>query len=72
MMIRVVYQDGRYDMVKRWTLEKLIEQNRIQGFRRENGWVRIGKDKLRSSRPTDHQGEERRVPVDYPRSSILQ
>jgi hypothetical protein len=72
MMIRVVYRDGRYDMVKRWTLEKLIEQDSIQGFCRADGWVRIGRDRLRSSRPTGHHGEERRVPVEYPRSSSLQ
>ncbi|WP_432822324.1 GSU3473 family protein [Trichloromonas sp.] len=68
-MIRVLYHDGRYDMVKRWTLEMLIEQNRIQGFRRANGWVRIGKDKLRAPMSSKSREDERRVPVDYPSTS---
>jgi len=72
MMIRVLYHDGRYDLVKRWTLEMLIAQSKIQAFHRANGWVRIGKDNLRSSRSTTYQGDERRVPVDYPRASTLQ
>jgi len=72
MMIRVVYHDGRYDMVKRWTLERLIREGSIQGFRRKNGWVRIGHDRTRSSQADTHRGEERRTPVDYPRPSRLQ
>ena len=71
MMVRVIYHDGRYDMVKRWTLEMLIEQNKIQGFRRANGWVRIGSGKLRSSRSANYRDDERRVPVAYPRGSKL-
>lgn len=66
MMIRIVYRDGRYDMVKRWTLERLIDEEKIQGFRRKSGWVRVGKDQLRSSQDSEHLGEERRAPVDLP------
>lgn len=66
MMIRVMYHDGRYDMVKRWALDMLIDQKKIQGFLRSSGWVRIGIDQIRSSRKLDYQGPERRVPIEYP------
>lgn len=67
MMIRVVYHDGRYDMVKRWAFETLLAQRKIQGFRRASGWVRIDRDPLRGSRQTlDYQGEDRRVPIEHP------
>ncbi len=67
MMIRVVYHDGRYDMVKRWAFETLLAQRKIQGFRRADGWVRIDRDPLRGSRQGgDYQGEDRRVPVEHP------
>lgn len=67
MMIRVVYHDGRYDMVKRWAFETLLAQRQIQGFRRSSGWVRIDRDPLRGSRGThDFQGEDRRVPIEHP------
>ncbi len=69
MMIRVVYHDGRYDMVKRWAFETLLAQRKIQGFRRADGGVRIDRDPLRGfSRGHDYQGEERRVPVEFPAS----
>lgn len=72
MMIRVVYHDGRYDMVKRWAFETLLAQRKIQGFRRSSGWVRIDRDPLRGSRRTlDYQGEDRRVPVEYPAAMDL-
>ena len=67
MMIRVVYHDGRYDMVKRWAFETLLAQRKIQGFRRSSGWVRIDRDPLRGSRQNlDYQGEDRRVPINHP------
>ncbi len=71
MMVRILYHDGRYDMVKRWTLEKLIEQNKIQGFRRANGWVRIGRDEVRGPGVANYLEEERRTPVNYPHPSKL-
>ena len=71
MMIRILYHDGRYDMVKRWTLEMLIAQDRIQGFRRSNGWVRVGSDKLRTPHSANYPDDDRRVPVAYPHASKL-
>lgn len=67
MMIRVVYHDGRYDMVKRWAFETLLAQRKIQGFLRSSGWVRIDRDPLRGSRqPLDYHGEDRRVSIEHP------
>lgn len=72
MMIRVMYHDGRYDMVKRWALDMLIDQKKIQGFLRSSGWVRIGIDPVRSPRNANYQGHDRRIPVEYPQTSNFQ
>ncbi|MGA1869403.1 MAG: GSU3473 family protein [bacterium] len=47
MLIRVLYYDNTYDMVKPWLLKKLIEHNYIQAFYRRTGWVYIGRDSIR-------------------------
>lgn len=59
MMIPVIYQNGRHDMVKDFLLTKLIDQEEISQFKRSEGWVDIKKGKLR--RTTGHYfGPERR------------
>lgn len=47
MLIRVKYPDGRYDMVKDFRLDYLIENKTIQSFERSNGWVVLGVDPVR-------------------------
>lgn len=47
MMIQVVYQDGRHDMVKPVLLDRLIEGQEIAQFRRTEGWVAVGVDPVR-------------------------
>ncbi len=47
MMIPVVYQDGRHDMVKAPLLDQLIEEKKIVRFRRADGWVDIATDPIR-------------------------
>lgn len=59
MLIRVLYYDNKYDMVKPWLLEKLIESNYIQAFYRKTGWTYIGRDKIRG-RGGHYNGPERR------------
>jgi hypothetical protein len=50
MLIRVKYSDNRYDYVKEDTLNRLIEANNIERFRRSSGWVTIGVDSLRKAK----------------------
>jgi hypothetical protein len=47
MLIRVVYKDGTYDMVKEIILDKLVQSNRILKFYRSGNWAVIGNDPIR-------------------------
>lgn len=60
MLIRVVYRNGRHDMVKPHLLDKLLAQQALRSFRRASGWAVIGIDPLRGSRPEKYVGSERR------------
>lgn len=62
MMIRVMYDDGRFDMVKPQMLDQLLDTRRVTSFRRADGWAVVGRDPLRSrGRRSDYQGPERRL-----------
>ena len=60
MLIRVMYSDGRFDMVKPSMLNNLLEQQVITSFKRSDGWAVVGRDALRSSKQTRYRGVERR------------
>ena len=61
MLIRVIYDDGKFDMVKPQMLDKLLEANKVNSFKRHSGWVVIGRDVLRNSRSAnDYKGQNRR------------
>ncbi len=61
MLIRVMYDDDRSGMVKPYLLDKLLEQKKVTGFLRLDGWVAVGRDILRSpSSSHDYDGSERR------------
>lgn len=47
MLIQVAYDDEKYDYVKDFMLEKLIETGAISKFRRSSGWVHVGVDPIR-------------------------
>lgn len=49
MLIPVIFNDGRQDMVKPFVLDQLIETKVIASFHRSSGWVVIGRDPIRSS-----------------------
>jgi hypothetical protein len=49
MMIRVMYDDGRFDMVKPGMLDNLLNSQVVTSFKRNNGWVVVGRDAIRSS-----------------------
>lgn len=61
MMIRVMYSDGKTEMVRPPLLKMLIERRRIQQFRRDHGWATLGQDPIRQHQVHDYQGLERRI-----------
>lgn len=67
MMIRVMYSDGNFDIVKPGLLDRLIEQESIAGFKRSAGWIVIGRDPIRTDRTTSYAGPDRRQ-RDFPLS----
>ena len=62
MLIQVNYTDDRYDFVKDFMLETLIASGAISKFRRSSGWVQVGVDPVRKTRPsTPFSGADRRA-----------
>ena len=61
MLIRVMYDDGTYDMVKPKMLDLLLEREKLTSFKRSDSWAVVGRDALRSSRSQGHKGVERRA-----------
>ena len=61
MMIRVMYNDGNFDIVKPGLLDMLIERESITSFKRSEGWIVIGRDPIRKNRRPDYSGPERRM-----------
>ena len=60
MLIQVSYDDERYDYVKDFVLDVLIETGAIARFRRSSGWVRIGVDPVRRPKSDRYDGLEKR------------
>lgn len=60
MLIRVRYKDGRIDLVPSSKLDELIVMSEIEQFERSAGWVRVGKDPIRSTLRGHYSGPERR------------
>ena len=60
MLIRVKYQNDRFDYIKPWALDMLIVANRIKASCRKTGWVVVGIDKIRGIDDSNHHGPERR------------
>ena len=50
MLIYVQYDDKSYGVVDDTTLESIISTDKIIGFKRYSGWVRIGHDPVRGPR----------------------
>jgi hypothetical protein len=60
MLISVVYENGRQDMVKPYVLDRLIDKQEITSFRRSSGWVVLGRDPIRASQRKIYCIPERR------------
>ena len=61
MMIRVMYSDGRFDLVKQMMLDLLLAKDRIASFRRSSGWAVVGRDPIRGVGGISFQGQDRRL-----------
>jgi hypothetical protein len=62
MLIRVMYNNGKFDMVKPPLLGNLLEKKRVTRFKRSEGWVVVGRDPVRSNhRSQNYKGPERRL-----------
>ena len=47
MLIRVIYDDGRFDMVTPQTLVTLLQNEKVNSFKRNGGWAVVGQDAIR-------------------------
>jgi len=47
MLIRVVYNDNKYDFINPARLEEALKAGTISQFQRSSGWARVGVDPLR-------------------------
>jgi hypothetical protein len=47
MLIRVVYNDNKYDFLNPAHLNESLKAGTIAKFQRRDGWVRVGIDPLR-------------------------
>ena len=61
MLIRVMFDDGTYDMVKPKMLDLLLERDKLTSFKRSDSWAVVSRDALRSSRSQGHKDLERRA-----------
>ena len=61
MLIQVLYEDNRYDYVKGFQLDRLLEVNKVQKFKRSSGWVTVGVDPVRWTKSPSYDGTERRA-----------
>lgn len=62
MLIRVKYPNGKFDMVREFRLDYLIETKVIHSFERSSGWVVLGVDPIRQpGKRSQHRAPERRA-----------
>src|SRR5271169_5766062 len=50
MLIQVAYLDDRYDYLKEFQLDRLLELRQVVKFRRSSGWVQVGVDPIREGK----------------------
>ena len=61
MLIQVLYDDNKYDYVKGFQLDRLLEVKKVQKFKRSSGWVTVGVDPTRWKKSLSYDGVERRT-----------
>ncbi|MBU5638140.1 hypothetical protein KOM00_15525 [Geomonas sp. Red69] len=63
MLVQVHWTNKRYDYVKDYMLDSLIEAGVVARFLRSSGWVIVGVDPVRSPKiHKSYAGPERRHP----------
>jgi hypothetical protein len=60
MLIKVLYNNDTFDMLKHSRLDEYIAAGKVKKFRRSSGWVTIGVDHLRGAGGA-YRGPERRT-----------
>ena len=60
MLIKVMYRDRKFDMVKPEVLNELISSRKIKKFKRADGWADVDTAPLRQSNRS-HEEPERRA-----------
>lgn len=64
MLLQIVFEDNRFDYIKDFRLNDLIDSRKIKKFRRSTGWVTIGIDPIRSSKnESSFDGIEKRATI---------
>lgn len=62
MLLQIAYNDNRYDYVKDFMLDGLIDSGKVARFRRSTGWVSIGVDPIRRcTHKSTYNGAEKRA-----------
>ena len=60
MLLKIMYSNGTYDMVKPSLLQQLISEKRLQKFYRSEQWVDITTDPIRKT-DSPYTSPERRT-----------
>jgi len=61
MLIPVIYPSGSHDLVKDFYLDYLIAEEKIEQFKRSDGWISIDSPNIRGKRTKQrYAGPERR------------
>ena len=71
MLLKVMYQDDKYDMVRPSLLNELIASKKIKKFYRSGGWADIERDPIRGSGGSYIGPERRKQPSLSSRLTIL-
>lgn len=74
MLIRVMYQDGKFDMVKPELLNILLAEQRITSFKRSGAWAVVGRDPMRGPHQNSpsYIGPERRAIFERTEENYIQ
>ena len=59
MLIRIIYKNNLYDMIKPYFIDNLIKSDKVKMFLRSEGWVFVGCDKIRTKN-VNFTGPDRR------------
>ncbi len=64
MLVRVMYQNQKFDFVKPFLLDELLYLKRIKKFLRSEGWATLGINPMRGTGGS-YEGPERRRTSKY-------